>query len=355
MPIRILQTPAELDMYDAWVREHAQGSLWQSLEWGKYQQALGKEVRIYTNEERKMKSEKYDMTALVVIDRTVGGYATWDIPRGPLASEKLTVNSEKYTEEFVQEIVDEAKKDKCLALYVSPPSLFTLHSSFFISSPRHIQPQASRIIDLTQSEDDILAQMHPKGRYNISLARKHGIIVESFGSNGPPEQSIDSFYALLQGTGDRDGFRIFQKSHYKRFLADLKGSFLLMAMYQGKPIAGLIGIIWPPPLTTPPKREGNQGQVGIYYYGASSYEHRNLMAPYLLQWEAIRRAKANGCTHYDLLGISPENARSDDPWRGISDFKRKFGGTVVTYPPEQMIVMRPVMKLALEMKRKVLG
>ena len=116
---------------------------------------------------------------------------------------------------------------------------------------------------------------------------------------------------------------------------------MLMATHENKPIAGLIGVKW-------------QG-TAMYYYGASSYEHRHLMAPYLLQWEAIRRAKANGCKAYDLLGISPDSAPLDDPWAGISDFKRKFGGTVVTYPPEQMLVLKPVVKLALEWKRKIMG
>jgi lipid II:glycine glycyltransferase (peptidoglycan interpeptide bridge formation enzyme) len=94
--------------------------------------------------------------------------------------------------------------------------------------------------------------------------------------------------------------------------------------------------------------------TGIYYYGASSYEHRNLMAPYLLQWEAMRLCKKSGCDHYDLLGISAPDS-VDDPWAGISDFKRKFGGTVITYPPEQTLVLRPMVKRALGLKRKLLG
>jgi lipid II:glycine glycyltransferase (peptidoglycan interpeptide bridge formation enzyme) len=77
------------------------------------------------------------------------------------------------------------------------------------------------------------------------------------------------------------------------------------------------------------------------------------MAPYLLQWEAMKLCRRQGCARYDLLGIAASNA-PDDPWTGISDFKRKFSGTVVTYPPEQMVVLRPMMKRMLEWKRKVL-
>jgi lipid II:glycine glycyltransferase (peptidoglycan interpeptide bridge formation enzyme) len=65
--------------------------------------------------------------------------------------------------------------------------------------------------------------------------------------------------------------------------------------------------------------------------------------------------KAKGCTEYDLLGIAPENANPDHPWTGISSFKEKFGGEVVTYPKEKMIVLKPMMYHLLRMKRAILG
>lgn len=336
MPIHQLTTDAEFAAYDAYIRAHPQGSLWQSLERKKYQEALGREVRIFTNAKCRMKNEKYDVSALVVIDRTAGGFSVWDIPRGPLMNEERKVKSEKCIEQFVQTIVEDAKKDKCLALYASPSSFFTFHSSLFTSSHRRVYAEATRIIDLTMTEDAILAQMHQKGRYNINLARKNSVNVRK-GSL----EDIDTFYELLKSTGSRDGFTISKKSHYARFLTDLDGSFVLIAEHDKKPIAGLIGVTW--------------NGTGIYYYGASSYEHRQLMAPYALQWEAMLLCKAAGCTQYDLLGISAEGAPADDPWWGITDFKRKFGGTVVSYPPEQTVVLRPVIKTLLAWKRKIVG
>ena len=366
MNIRILKTPAELQTYDAWVRGHAQGNLWQSLEWKTYQESLGRKVQIYAYVRD---NSTIEASALVVIDTTAGGFSTWDIPRGPL----FTTATDDAP--LLSRIIDDAKRKKCLALYLSP-ALPIIHSSAtFVHSSRHVQPEATRVIDLTQSEDTILSQMHSKGRYNITLAKKHGIEVMEGTSN-----DIPAFYELLQSTGGRDGFKISQKSHYERFLSGLEGSFLLLAKHEIRPIAGLLGVVWPS--TQVNKRGADFGSVGgtpagvpdilskaknggvglggpsancFYYYGASSYEHRNLMAPYLLQWEAIRRAKARGCTRYDLLGISPENAGPHDPWQGISDFKRKFGGTIVSYPPEQMIVLKPMMKRLLEVKRKLLG
>ena len=105
------------------------------------------------------------------------------------------------------------------------------------------------------------------------------------------------------------------------------------------PIAGLLGVNW--------------NKAGIYYYGASSYAHRASMAPYALQWETMRFCKANGCETYDLLGVTPSNAPSDHVWSGITNFKEKFGGTLVTYLPEQQIILRPTVNKLLNLKRKL--
>jgi lipid II:glycine glycyltransferase (peptidoglycan interpeptide bridge formation enzyme) len=79
------------------------------------------------------------------------------------------------------------------------------------------------------------------------------------------------------------------------------------------------------------------------------------MGPYLLQWEALRHCKAQGCRTYDLLGIAPPDAPEDHPWAGISAFKEKFGGRIVAYPSEQVIVLRPLAARALALKRAFFG
>lgn len=323
--VRRLSTEQDLAVYDAWVCHAAHGSLWQSLQRKRYLEACGKEVRIYASE----KAGAFRASALVVVDSTTGGLSTWEIPRGPLWTDESAVR------ELLQTILKEAKADRCIELCCSPGVPLPGDLGFGLSG-RRVHASATRIIDLTAPESAILAQMHQKGRYNVTVAVKGGVTVRK----GSPDD-IDAFYALLKATGSRDGFKISQKSHYARFLDALEGSFILMASAAGKPVAGLIGVQW--------------NGTGIYYYGASSYEHRSLMAPSLLQWEAIRLCKDKGCTRYDLLGISPDDAPYDDPWRGITDFKRKFGGTVVTYPPEQSIVFRPMMRTLLGWKRRILG
>lgn len=319
--IQSLTNPRDLQKYDTWVRSHPEGSLWQSLEWKRYQEALGREVRIYAQ----MEGEQILASALVVIDRTAFGWSTRDIPRGPIGDA---------AEPFLKTIVEDAQRDRCLSIFLSPAHLLPPTPYSLRRSSRHEQPSCTRVIDLTQPEEDILRQMKPKGRYNISVAEKNGVRVQE-------SDDIDAFYALLKETQRRDKFSIHPKRHYEVLLRELPESFLILASStQGEPIAGLLGVIW--------------GKMGIYYYGASDHAHRALMAPYALQWAAMRRCKAVGCASYDLLGIAPPQS-PDHPWQGVSAFKEKFGGEVVTYPPEQQIVLRPVTNALLGMKRKLLG
>jgi lipid II:glycine glycyltransferase (peptidoglycan interpeptide bridge formation enzyme) len=58
------------------------------------------------------------------------------------------------------------------------------------------------------------------------------------------------------------------------------------------------------------------------------------MPAYLLQWEAIRWARAHGCVEYDLWGVPDTDeaeleesftTRADGLW-GVYRFKRGFGG-----------------------------
>jgi lipid II:glycine glycyltransferase (peptidoglycan interpeptide bridge formation enzyme) len=287
-------------------------------------------VRIYVAEER----GEIAAAALVVIDRTGFGFSTWEIPRGPVAGGKGERG--KGIEELLTAILDDAKEDKCLALYASPMHPFPLSPFPFPPSRRYVHCEATRVLDLTQSEEELLNQMKPKGRYNIHIAEKHGVTVRQ-------SNDIDAFHTLVKETSRRDRFTALPKEKYRAFLERLPGAFLFLAHAPGinEPIAGLLGVFW--------------NKKGIYYYGASSHAHRATMAPYALQWKAMRFCKRSGCETYDLLGVAPPGAPAAHPWQGITSFKEKFGGTLVTYPPEQEIVFQPMTKRLLHLKRKILG
>jgi lipid II:glycine glycyltransferase (peptidoglycan interpeptide bridge formation enzyme) len=328
--IRLLSSPADIARYDSWLRTQPDGTLWQSQAWKTYQESLGRKTRLYVAEEK----GEIAAGALVIIDRTSFGLSTWEIPRGPVGgmkNEKLIMEND-----LIYRIRDDAKKENCISIYFSPLQQFSILNSPFSISHRLIHPEATRILDLTLDDDALLAQMKPKGRYNIRLAEKHGVIVKQ-------SDDIDAYAHLAAETAQRDHFKGRGKNAYKKFLQSLPGAFLLLAYAPDDvktPLAGLLGVTW--------------GKTGIYYYGASSAQKRECMAPYLLQWEAMRLCRNKGCTSYDLFGIAPEGA-TNHPWSSVSDFKAKFGGTVLTYPPEREIILRPILKTVLQIKRKILG
>lgn len=186
----------------------------------------------------------------------------------------------------------------------------------FVTGEQDIQPTRTLVIDITGTEEQVLARMKQKTRYNIRLALKKEIIVR-------PSGDLVTFHRLMRATGSRDGFSVHSLAYYRRAydLFHPKGECeLLLAEYQGKPIAAVMVFA--------------RSQRAWYFYGASTDEHRECMPTYLLQWEGMRWARAQGCTTYDLWGVPDADEhileasfleRSDGLW-GVYRFKRGFGG-----------------------------
>jgi len=164
------------------------------------------------------------------------------------------------------------------------------------------------VIDLEKSEDEILALMKPKGRYNIKLASKKWVEVKSVDKT---VENIKKYYNLMLETTSRDNFFGNSLDYYITFLEKLDNSHLLLAFKDNKVIAGWIFIF--------------DKNLSIYYYWASTSkkEYRNLMAPYLIQWEAIKIAKSNNSKIFDFLWVSnPKN--ENDPLSWVTSFKKKL-------------------------------
>jgi lipid II:glycine glycyltransferase (peptidoglycan interpeptide bridge formation enzyme) len=69
------------------------------------------------------------------------------------------------------------------------------------------------------------------------------------------------------------------------------------------------------------------GETATYLHGASGDKHRNVMAPFLLQWQAILDAKEIGCTKYDFGGVQTSGVqhKAHSDLTGVSNFKLGFG------------------------------
>ncbi len=179
-------------------------------------------------------------------------------------------------------------------------------------------PDHTNMINLNKSEDLILEEMKPKGRYNIKLANKRGVIIKEGNEN-----DIDLFFQLLKNTSIRDGFNINNKDYYLKMLRIIPNSVLLLAYFNDILLAAGIFLY--------------TNNYGIYYYGASGDQMRNLMAPYLIQWKAIQIAKIKNCKYFDFLGVSPPND-NNDRLSNVTEFKLKFGGKIVKFNPSFNII-----------------
>jgi lipid II:glycine glycyltransferase (peptidoglycan interpeptide bridge formation enzyme) len=236
----------------------------------------------------------------------------------PVFSNQSSVISDR----FWKEVDLVCKKHRAVFIKIEPdlwddePVTFNLQRS--TRSPHNIQPPRTIIIDIRGTEDEILARMKQKTRYNIRLAEKKGVTVRAW-------DDIPAFHEMMLVTGGRDKFGVHSLEYYRRAyeLFHPKGTGmaeLLVAEFEGKPLAALMVFA--------------RGRRAYYMYGASTDEERNRMPTYLLQWEAMKWARSKGAEEYDLWGVPDEDeatleanfeSRHDGLW-GVYRFKRGFGG-----------------------------
>jgi lipid II:glycine glycyltransferase (peptidoglycan interpeptide bridge formation enzyme) len=256
------------------------------------------------------------------------GFTVAYIPKGPVtdASEDGSLLDSSRWAGFLHELDPLLRRRRAIFLKVEPdewePPETTARPdppAGFSASPQDIQPPRTLLVDLRGDEDDVLARMKQKTRYNIRLALKKGVVVYS-------TSDLEAFHRLMTVTGERDRFGVHSLAYYRQAyeLFYPHGECeLLMAAYEGEPIAGLMVFA--------------RGCRAWYFYGASSEAHRERMPAYLLQWEAMRWARSRGCTQYDLWGVPDADEatleahfteRTGDLW-GVYRFKRGFGGRLV--------------------------
>jgi peptidoglycan pentaglycine glycine transferase (the first glycine) len=192
----------------------------------------------------------------------------------------------------------------------------------WVYSSDQIQFRNTATIDLQPTEDEMLARMKQKTRYNLRLAEKKGVAVRVGTTD-----DLSMLYKMYAETSVRDGFAIRDEGYYQTvwqtFMSNMASSitnhqlpiaFPIIAEVNHEPVAGLFLFLF-------------AGRA-YYVYGMSRDAHREKMPTYLLQWEAMKRAKSAGCTFYDLWGAPETFDESDSMW-GVYRFKEGLGGRVV--------------------------
>jgi lipid II:glycine glycyltransferase (peptidoglycan interpeptide bridge formation enzyme) len=293
--------------WNKFLENHPNAHLLQMGEWGELKKNFGwKPVRIINNE----------VGAQILFRRLPLGLTIGYMPKLVMSDELQETRNE-----FWREVDSACRQNHAIFLKVEPDSWesssLVTHPLFLVSL-HNIQPPRTIVISIKDNEETILAKMKPKCRYNIRLAEKKGVTIRTW-------DDIPAFHEMMTVTGGRDNFGVHSLEYYQRAyeLFHSKGTCeLLVAEYEGKPLASLMVFA--------------NGKRAWYVYGASNDHERNRMPTYLLQWEAIRWAKARGSEEYDLWGVPDENeetleanfeSRHDGLW-GVYRFKRGFGGEV---------------------------
>jgi lipid II:glycine glycyltransferase (peptidoglycan interpeptide bridge formation enzyme) len=137
----------------------------------------------------------------------------------------------------------------------------------------------------------------------------------------PTNQQFEEFWRLMKKTSERDKFFLHPRDYYKKMLKDFSCAKLVAATHKGQMISVKILVFF--------------GDTVTYLHGASDYDFRPLMAPYLSQWFSIQEAKKRGYKFYDFWGINEQR------WPGITRFKRGFGGQEISYPQAHDVVFQP--------------
>ena len=247
------------------------------------------------------------------------GKCFYYLPEGPVISR----DEEDITEVFtsVMDFIDtERARDPLRVSHVSiEPRWEQLPSCVgdFRQSSGWREPRTTVYIDLKPHEDAILAQMKPKGRYNIGVARKHGVTI----TEDTSPRGIADFLSIYQETVARHTLDGTEEDYFRELiprLVTLQRGSVFFGELDGMRLATALIIYF--------------GARATYFYGGSRATRRNVMAPYLLHFEIMKTAKGLGLEWYDLYGIAPRN-EPDHRWAKLSAFKRKLGGRDVNFVP----------------------
>ena len=234
------------------------------------------------------------------------------------------------TKSMIEELVKLGIEKRAIFIQLEPNvkkrSQFIVHSSQLRRSHHPLFTKYTFILDLTKSEDELLKAMHSKTRYNLRVAERHGVVVSE--DNSP--EAFEAYLALSRETTSRQGFYAHDETYHRTMWKILHAAgiaHLFTATYQHNILTAWIIFTW--------------GKMVYYPYGASSRDHREVMAPTLMLWEVAKWAKANGYTSFDLWGAMGENPDTNDPWYGFHRFKQGFNPELVEYVGSYDLIIRP--------------
>ncbi|MDO8573632.1 MAG: peptidoglycan bridge formation glycyltransferase FemA/FemB family protein [Candidatus Daviesbacteria bacterium] len=283
----------------------------QSFEWGKFRRCLGTQVLRYGLYKNNQLTKAFQLTLhkIPFVNQYVGY-----LPKGP-----------KPDKELAEALIKIGKENHCAFIKLEPdiclPSTVYRLPSDFHPSPKPLFTKYNFVLDLTKSEEDLLKNMHPKTRYNIKVAQKHGVKTEE----RVDDEAFEIYLKLYFETTKRQGYHGHNKNYHRKVwktLRDAGMARLLIAYYEPRtnnhePLTAWMLL--------------NFKDTLYYPYGGSSKTHSEVMANNLTAWEAIKLGKKMGLKKFDMWGALGPDADAKDSWYGFHKFKLGYGGKLVEY------------------------
>lgn len=303
----------------------------QSPVWQKVNQLIGHQVIIEHNED-------LAWCLMIVKDAKRGRYL--EVPGGPL----LDWQDPAMVDQMFTKIRAVAREHRCVFVRLRPQlernavNLALMQRLGLRTAPMHLHAEHTIVIDLTKSEDELLADMRRQTRYEVRRSAKLGLTVEW----GNSEALFREFQAVQAQTALHQHFI---PPDLQTLLAEREGFGQNARLYvaktaTGEPVAyGLILI---------------DGDEAEYFEAASTDLNHKLPGAYALQWQVMRDLKQLGIKRYNLWGIAPPGQKHHR-YSGVTTFKAGFGGRTVEFVPAQDLVLRHgryLINLAIEKVRK---
>ena len=317
--------------WQAVTNHHPEANFLQSPSYGHVNELLGEEDNI-------KEFGKTGYALMIIRNAKRGRYL--EIPCGPL----INWSDKGVAAEVLTQIANLAKEKRCVFVRIRPQlmanrdNLQLLADLGLKKSPMHLAAEHTVMIDLTQPEEKLLANMRRQTRYEVRRSIKQGITV----THDSSEELFHEFHKVQLATARRQGF---VPPSSRTLLAEREAFGDNITIYvahtsDDEPIA--YGLII------------KDGREGDYYEAASTPLNRKLPGAYALLWQAMRDLKAEGYERFNLWGIAPAG-QPGHRYAGVTTFKTGFGGEVVEYVPAHDLVIskfRYLKNLIVEKARK---
>jgi len=312
MEIREIQSKGE---WEGFLRECTQKTFLHSWAWGEFQERMREKIWRFGV------FEGDELVAVALTVKVAARRGTFLlVPHGPV-TRAGEARKQEVVDTLLSALVETAKEEGASFIRFNPIIERTEENerlfAAFRSAPSQMHPESSWKLNITASEDELFSGMRKTTRYVIRQALKNeDVVIEK----STDKNDVAVFHEMHKKVSFRQAFVPFSLEYLQREFETFSKDnqvVILKATVKGKLAASSFVVFW--------------SGIGFYHHAASLKEHAKLSLPYLLQWEALKEAKARGCIVYDFWGFVDPKEQPRHPWAGPTLFKMGFGGKAYLY------------------------